>query len=171
MSEYRFSLAAPGDVAELRNLVDELRAAIERSVAGYGKVISRPADVDDGSFSQDILVRSQQGQLEVAVLCGKQRGKAEVSVSSAATHVTSSLPLVLALALGFVADKTPELLPILRGLRVTLGAVVGLVVGFLLVAALGALGIFKAKVDPALEKNVQSAVRKVMEARGARSLT
>ena len=171
MTEYQFSLAAPGDVAELRNLVDELRAALERSVAGYGKVISRPADVDEGEFSQDILVRSQRGQLEVAVLCAKERGKAEVSVSSATTQVTAYLPIGLALVVGFVADKTPELLPILRGLRVTLGAVVGLVVGFLLVALIGAFGVFKAKVDPALEKNVQSAVREVMRARGSRSPT
>ncbi len=43
MSEYRFSLATPRDVTELRNLVDELRVAIERAVAGYGKV-SSPED-------------------------------------------------------------------------------------------------------------------------------
>jgi hypothetical protein len=165
MNDYRFTLTAPSAVQELRDLVQRLRGAIEQSVAGYGMVISRPADADDAEFSQDLLVRSRQGELEVAVQWQRADGQAAVAVAVPSSRGAAYLPLLLALLLGFVADKTPEILPILRGLRVMLGAVTGLVVGFALVAIMGALGFFKARRDPALQRNVQSAVREVMLAR------
>lgn len=167
MSDYRFALPAVNDVDEVRHLVEQLRAAIERSVAEQAKVVSRPAEVDDGDFSQRILVGSQRGQLEVEVVRSNGEGAVEVSVRSPQRRLTSYLPVALALAMGFVADKTPEILPILRGLRVTLGAVAGLVVGVCIVAILGAFGIFDARVDATLEKHVRAALREVLLARGA----
>lgn len=50
----------------------------------------------------------------------------------------SYLPLILAFGIGFIADKSPEFLPIFRGLRVMLGAVVGFVIGTLLLAVMNA---------------------------------
>jgi hypothetical protein len=167
MTDYRFSLTVPNAVDDLRELVQRLRSAIEQSIAGYGMVISRPADADDAAFSQDLLVRSRQGELEVAVHWHRDDGQAEVAVTAPSSRVSAYLPVLLAAVLGLVADKTPDILPILRGLRVVLGSVTGLVVGFALVAVMGALGFFKARTDPALQKNVQSAVREVMLARGS----
>jgi hypothetical protein len=160
MSDFQF--AVPGGVEDVRRLVEQLRGAIERAVSGYAKVVSRPADADDGEFSQEMLVSSQRGQLEVAVSRSKHASIAEVSVSTGGSRA-GLLPIALALLVGFVADKSPELLPIFRGLRVMLGAVAGLVAGFLVVALLGALGLFRRRVDSALEQSVQSAVRQVLE--------
>lgn len=147
-------------------MVAQLRSAIERAVSGYGKVTSWPADVDGDDFSQGLLISSRNGQLELAVQYEKNAQQAEVSLSPAGSHL-GWLPLALAAVVGFAADRTPELLPIFRGLRVMLGATVGLVVGFLLVAAVGAVGLLRTRVDASLEQSVRAAVREVVQARGA----
>jgi hypothetical protein len=164
MSNFQSAATVPGGIEDVRRLVEQLRAGIERAVSGYARVVSRPADVEDGEFSQELLISSQRGQLEVAVSRSKHAREAEVSVSAGGSRA-GLVPVAMALLLGFVADKTPEILPIFRGLRVTLGAVVGLSVGFLVVALMGALGLFRRHLDRTLQQSVQSAVRQVLEAR------
>jgi hypothetical protein len=162
MSSFQFAVA--GGVEEVKQLVEQLRGAIERAVSGYAKVVSRPADADDGEFSQELLVSSTRGQLEVVVARGKGAREAEVSVSSGGSRA-GLVPVGLALLVGFVADKSPEILPIFRGLRVMLGAVAGLAAGFLIVALLSALGLFRRRVDGTLEQSVRAAVQQVLQAR------
>jgi hypothetical protein len=159
-----FQVAVPGGVEDVRKLVEQLRGVIEPAVSGYAKVLSRPADVEGGEFSQDLLVSSQRGQLEITVERGKGALEAEVSISAGGSRA-GLVPVGMALLVGFVADKSPELLPIFRGLRVMLGAVAGLVVGFVIVALLGAIGFFRRGVDTTLEQTVQAAVRRFLAVR------
>lgn len=163
MSDYRFNLTSDQARDELQQLVDRLRETVERAVSGYARVIRRPADTDDGNFSQELLVSSQAGQLEVAIDWNQGRPHADVSVATPTSRVLMWLPAILALLIGVYADHSPELLPVLRGVRVMLGAVSGLVVGVLLTAVLGALGVGRAKRDPELDARVQGAVRAVLQ--------
>lgn len=163
MSNYQLAIAP----TELRGLVDQLRDALERSLGGQGRVVRGAAETDDEDFSQDLRIKSEQGSMEVAVQYGKGEGHAEVSVARASSSWSSYLPLALTVVAALLADQLPELLPVFRGLRVMLGAVTGLVVGFSFVGILSAFGAFRVRVDAALEQKVRGAVREVMQARGA----
>lgn len=167
MSTYQLPIAAAGAKDELRGLVEQLRDALERSVAGQGRVVRCAAETNEEDFSQDLRVKSELGSLEVAVQYGQREGHAEISVAPASTGWSSYLPLAIALVAALLADQVPELLPVFRGLRVMLGAVSGLVVGFLLVGLFGAFGAFRTRVDAAFAQRVSTAVREVMQARGA----
>jgi hypothetical protein len=171
MSDYQLHVPASATTSEqLAQLVGELGSSIARAVGGAAQVQPQKADADEDNFSQEIVVSTEKGKLEVMVLWSKDDGKTDVSVGASATvkGIVGYLPLLLALAVGFAADKTPELLPVLRGIRVALGATVGLVAGFLLLAVVGFLGAAsKAKVKTGVEEQVEGAVRDVMLARGA----
>lgn len=167
MSNYQLPISAAGAQAELRGLVDQLRDALERSVAGRGRVVRGAIETDEEDFAQDLRIQSELGSLEVAVQYGKSAGHAEVSVAIASAAWSGYLPMGLALLAALLADQLPELLPVFRGLRVMLGAVAGLVVGFAFVGLLRAFGAFRARVDAALEQKVRATVREVMQTRGA----
>jgi hypothetical protein len=167
MSTYQLPIAGAGARAELRRLVDQLREALERSVADQGQVVRGAVETNDEEFSQDLRIESERGALEVAVQYGKRDGRAEVSVAPESSSWSDYLPMALALLAALLADQLPELLPVFRGLRVLLGAVTGLVVGCAFVGLLGAFGAFRARVDAELEHKVRAAVREVMRARGA----
>jgi hypothetical protein len=171
MSDYQLELPASKTIFEdLQHLGQQLELAVGSAVSGAATVAPQKPDFDDDNFSQEIFVTTPQGKLEVMLLWDKDDGKANVSVGTSATvkGFFGYLPLIVALVAAVFADQSPELLPVLRGIRVMLGAVVGLAAGFLLVAVFGGLlAAKKPRVDPALEQKVQSAVRKVLFERGA----
>lgn len=166
MSDFRFPVTSPQD---LPHLVDQLRAALQPVVAGRGQVLRRASQEDEDEFSQDILVSSQLGQIEVAVSWDKGRGDAEVSVSAASGSRRAYLPLAFAFAAAFLADRTPELLPVFRGLRVMLGVVAGTVVGLLVLAVVSAFTPRRPRSDDGLQQNVERAVQSVLSQRGTPS--
>ncbi|HVJ19308.1 MAG TPA: hypothetical protein VM686_28005 [Polyangiaceae bacterium] len=171
MSDYQLEFPASATIAEdLKQLGNQLALAVGSAVGSAAKVLLQKAEFNEENFSQEIFVTTPQGKLDVMLLWDKDDGKANVTVGTGATFsgVFGYLPLIVALVAAILADQTPELLPVLRGIRVVLGAIVGLTAGFLLVGALGTLfAVKKPRVDPALEQKVQSAVRRVLFERGA----
>lgn len=167
MSDFRFPVAPSYAAQELQHLVDQLRTALEPVVDGQGRVVRHAPHVDEEDFSQDILVSSPFGQVEVAVCWDKSASEAAVSVSSGGGSRQAYLPLVLGFAAAFLADRTPELLPIFRGLRVVLGVLVGTLVGLLVLAVMAAFAPRRPRGGERLEARVERAVRQVLSQRAA----
>jgi hypothetical protein len=121
---------------QLKEEVNRLKGLLTSGLPGVARIELMKPDSDESSWSRAIKVVPSSGKVwvEVEVSWSEDDAQAEVDVStsSSAAAKLGVLPLVAAAIVGFVADQHPEWLPVLRGIRVGAGAVVGFIIGLLL---------------------------------------
>lgn len=166
MADFELSLPQASHPS-LSRFVTRLRDRLEVVVGSEAKVSRSAGEKDEESFSQSVRVTApNEAALEVLVEWEKDTGKLEINVSpvSNAPGFVKFVSVAFIVVAVILADQSPELLPVFRGLRVILGGLVGLVVGLLVQTVVTkALSKKSAPLDPALEAQVREVVGEIVE--------
>lgn len=133
-----------GATKQLTALAKRYTSALESTAAGYTVTSVAPVSEDDDDWTLKVTLRdSSNNGANVEFWWKKEtpnEGVIEVTTHQAiADKVRVGVTAILVLGFMFFADQSSELLPVLRGLRVAVGAILGLVIGFPLAGILGAI--------------------------------
>lgn len=136
--------AHPGARKELTTLAKSLSTTLETVATGYAVTTVAPVSEEDDDWTLKVTLRDQsKNGADVEFWWKKDapsEGLIEVTTHQAiADKVRVLILLVAILGFMFLADQHSELLPVLRGLRVTVGGLLGVVVGLPVAGVMGAL--------------------------------
>jgi|GEM_PF-4926991 len=152
--------------AQLQAYLDATIARLQESLGSDARVVvvpQEPRDEGDDGFDAKLKIRPAAGSYWVEVELAWKHGNSHAALEVEPHTKTGTVLLYAAIAMAFVGgylgDQHYDWLPMLRGIRVGLGILAGLIVGMVLMALLKAVGIGRSKDGDALKARVESVVK------------